>query len=100
MPLRVLLLLLALISPGLTALAYLDPPDPPWIAGFWDDDDFDSAVDAILNAYAIEPTSPPAFGLRSTVVSRIVPIVTTLWTPSVETADAPRGPPAALLIAA
>ena len=100
MPLRVLVLLLALISPGLTALAYLDPPDPPWIGGYWDDDDFDSAVDAILNACAVEPASPEAFGLRRTLVSRIVPITVDPWTPSLDTADAPRGPPAAHLTAA
>jgi hypothetical protein len=26
----------------LTPLAYADPPDPTWVTGFWDDDDFDN----------------------------------------------------------
>jgi hypothetical protein len=95
--LRIVLLLLALISPGLTALAYLDPPDPPWISGYWDDDDFDSAIDAILNACAVEPGSLDVFGLQWTLVSRIVALAINTSAPSVETADAPRGPPAAWL---
>ena len=28
----------------LTPLTYLDPPDPLWIGGIWDDDDFDAVV--------------------------------------------------------
>jgi hypothetical protein len=33
----------------LPALAYTDPPDPTWISGFWDDDDFDNVVEAVTN---------------------------------------------------
>ena len=29
---------------ALAPLAYADPPDPSWIGGFYDDDDFDDAV--------------------------------------------------------
>jgi len=32
--LRVLLLVAALVSPTLTTLAHIDPPDPSWIGGY------------------------------------------------------------------
>jgi len=41
--------LAALVVAALPALAYSDPPDPTWNAGFWDDDDFDSVVLVITN---------------------------------------------------
>jgi hypothetical protein len=34
----------------LTPLAHADPPDPTWVAGFWDDDDFDDVVGYITSA--------------------------------------------------
>ena len=34
----------------LTPLAYADPPDPTWVSGFWDDDDFDNVVGYITSA--------------------------------------------------
>jgi len=36
---------------GFAPLAYADPPDPLFIAGFWDDDDFDKIVVCILDSY-------------------------------------------------
>jgi len=60
--LRVLLLVVALVSPTLTTLAHIDPPDPSWIGGYWDDDDFDSVVDSILHTCAVEPASPADVG--------------------------------------
>ena len=48
-----LVALLISLLVGLTPVAYFDPPDPLWIAGYWDDDDADTAVDAILDACAI-----------------------------------------------
>jgi len=38
---------------ALTPLAYSAPPDPTWIAGFWDDDDFDNVVDSITSAASL-----------------------------------------------
>ena len=37
----------------LTPLAYADPPDPTWVPGFWDDDDFDDVVGLITSATAL-----------------------------------------------
>ena len=38
---------------SLAPLAYADPPDPSWIDGFWDDDDYDNVVVMVLGASAI-----------------------------------------------
>ena len=38
---------------GLTPAAYADPPDPTWIGGFWDDDDFDNVVAFIASTCAV-----------------------------------------------
>ena len=90
---HLLLLALALTSPGLTTLAYLDPPDPPWISGFWDDDDFDSAVDAVLQSCAVEPESPSHADVRWTIVARVPPAPVDVDAPLLTTATSPRGPP-------
>jgi hypothetical protein len=92
---RVIFLLLAVVSPVLTTLAYLDPPDPPWIAGLWDDDDFDSAVDAILGTCAVEPDAADHVGVPWTPVARVIPLALDVHAPAVDAADAPRGPPPA-----
>jgi hypothetical protein len=46
------LVLLGLIF-WLTPAAYADPPDPSWIGGYWDDDDFDTVVVFLARAFAI-----------------------------------------------
>jgi hypothetical protein len=37
----------------LTPAAYADPPDPTWLGGYWDDDDFDTVVVFLASAFAI-----------------------------------------------
>jgi hypothetical protein len=51
---------------GLTPAAYADPPDPTWLGGYWDDDDFDNVVAFIASAAAIA-ASPVADGRPSSV---------------------------------
>ena len=55
---RVFALLIGVLLVGLPTLAFADPPDPTWIAGYWDDDDFDDAVIAITAASAVEAPPP------------------------------------------
>ena len=53
------LLVAAIVSFGLVVAASADPPDPTWIAGFWDDDDQDTAVIAVLSIPGwVGPTHP------------------------------------------
>jgi len=49
----------------LTPLAYADPPDPTWVSGFWDDDDFDNVVGYVTSAAGWLP-APVACDLRPT----------------------------------
>ena len=48
----VALVLLGLVL-WLTPAAYADPPDPTWLGGYWDDDDFDTVVVFLARAFAI-----------------------------------------------
>ena len=41
---RALALVIGAVLVLLTPLTYLEPPDPLWIGGMWDDDDFDAVV--------------------------------------------------------
>jgi|SRR5262245_11516101 len=54
LPLRGILgVLLAVLVVGMTPLAYADPPDPSWLGGYWDNDDFDNVVAFLASATAI-----------------------------------------------
>jgi hypothetical protein len=53
--------LVVFLFAGLTPAAYADPPDPIWLAGYWDDDDFDDAIVFIMATSAIDAL-PPADG--------------------------------------
>ena len=45
-----LLLVLVAMMLALTSVAYASPPDPSWIPGVYDDDDFDNVVDFIISS--------------------------------------------------
>jgi hypothetical protein len=50
---RVLLLGIACLLVGVALAAFANPPDPTWLGGYWDDDDFDSVVVFVLHASAV-----------------------------------------------
>jgi hypothetical protein len=60
-PRALVALLLVLIVAGLMPLAKASPPDPTWVAGFWDDGDYDDVVLLICSTAAAlpEPPAPP-----------------------------------------
>jgi hypothetical protein len=90
-----LVLLVVGLLAGLAPAAYATPADPSWIGGFWDDDDFDSAIMFIVGACATEvvESSDPAphwvpvalITLHDSNVSRLTP----------RAAASPRAPPLA-----
>jgi hypothetical protein len=91
---RLLLLLLLGLAALLTPLAYASPPDPLWMGGYWDDDDFDDVVTFVTsNVHALAIARP----LDN------VPLAARAWLPCTpepachsappRTADS-RGPPA------
>ena len=55
---RVILLILAAATIGLTPAALASPPDPHWLAGLYDDADHDDVVLAIASSVASVETRP------------------------------------------
>ena len=53
-----LALLLILVVSVLTPLAHASPVDPTWVAGFWDDGDFDDVVLLICATVAALQPAP------------------------------------------
>lgn len=93
---RLLVVLAALLIPvASTTLANSDAPSPTWAGGYWDDDDSDYAVDAILRSCAVPPASAVgAAGPWWINVARVALHDVNAVAPEVSTTDAPRGPPA------
>jgi hypothetical protein len=88
---------------ALTPIAYADPPDPTWLTGYWDDDDFDNATEFITDACAIEVASPLDIGPLFAPVASLGPEGTADWVVplrSVASARAPPAEPAAQLLIA
>jgi len=90
---RLLALLLILVVAGLVPAAYADPPDPTWLGGYWDDNDFDDVVILLDGTVAVVP----ALTLDATPPRDVVAFVDCAEAPAVSTAvDAtasPRAPP-------
>ena len=57
----------------LRALAYATPPDPAWIAGFWDNADHDDMVALAMSAagiaelYPLAVVAPPMFVIATAI---------------------------------
>jgi len=89
------LLVVALAAFAIGVVASADPPDPTWIAGFWDDDDQDSAVIAILSIRGVVTQG----GLNPPTLYLIEPSVLDLTEPAIATSVFPdvesRAPPLA-----
>jgi hypothetical protein len=64
-----LLVLLALAT--LTPLAQASPPDPTWVAGWWDDGDHDDVVLLVCATAAAVPPAPPAPDSRRVLVGTV-----------------------------
>ena len=89
----VALVLVALVL-GLTPAAYADPPDPSWIGGYWDDDDFDTVVVFIASAFAIHiPIQVDAEPLWIPI-ERLEPASPTFAPSLLHGTSCPRAPPA------
>ena len=93
---RLVLLFVTCLLIGFAPLVYADPPDPLFIAGFWDDDDFDKIVVYILGSCEVPLAPSPE------IVPLWIPIAH-LRLPDLEAVPAParsevssRAPPAAL----
>ena len=91
---RSLALLLVVLVAALAPVAYADPPDPSWIGGYWDDDDFDNVVVFLLAAYAV--VAPAHLPAAPGDVVAILPCLEPRAVPApVAHATSPRAPPVA-----
>jgi len=91
-----LVIVLAGLLAALTSLAFATPPDPLWVGGFWDDDDFDDAVIVITGKTpALVVTVVLDAGPTGTLVSLPAarqPVITSAPRPTFDS----RAPPPAL----
>src|SRR5438093_3745212 len=87
---------LAILVVGLTPIAYADPPDPTWLGGYWDDDDFDNVLAFIASALAI--VAPPIIdgGPLSVSAARVEPAQAVASSGSLQALACPRAPPVIL----
>jgi len=89
--------LVALVLVGLivwlTPAAYADPPDPTWLGGYWDDDDFDTVVVFLASAFAIhvpiEVNAEPLW----IPIDRLEPASATFAPSLLHRTSCPRAPP-------
>jgi len=77
----------------LVPAAYADPPDPTWIGGYWDDDDFDNVAIFIVSACAVEVPSLTVFGPVWMPLVGIEPLPPWVVQVSPHAAASPRAPP-------
>ena len=86
------LVLVALIV-TLTPLAHAALPDPTWISGIWDGDDFDDVVGYITSAAGLLP-HPVACALRPIALPTLLnPIGFPAAVSAARSASSPRAPP-------
>jgi len=71
--LAVVVVLVAVVA--LPVLAHASAPDPSWIAGFWDNADYDDVVLAVAGMTAVSHHTPDVPKPLLGVVSAIVPTV-------------------------
>jgi hypothetical protein len=72
MPFRRRLILLVVGAIALLApLAYASPPDPAWIAGFWDNADYDDVVLLVTSAVGTADSHPPYVTVSIPVVASV-----------------------------
>jgi hypothetical protein len=90
---RLLAVLIVSLLTGLTPLAYTDPPDPLWISGYWDDDDFDNVVVALVDSCAIQVPAPASSGPSLEPVALIEPPVPAAVLPLFRSVVDSRAPP-------
>ena len=82
---------------GLVPAAYADPPDPSWIGGFWDDDDFDTVVAYIASTFAAVPTSDVDAEPCLLWIGSAYPVSPGFVRPPTRSSSRPRAPPSVSL---
>jgi hypothetical protein len=58
----------------LAPLTFADPPDPTWVGGYWDDDDFDNVAVFVSSTYAVVGPITVNDGALWIQVARVEPL--------------------------
>ena len=90
---RFLALLLVLVIVGLAPATYADPPDPSWLGGYWDDDDFDDVATLLDGTVAIVQTLVVDAAPPGAVVALVERADDVTISPAVDETASPRAPP-------
>ncbi len=81
---------------ALRTLAYANPPDPTWMAGFWDDGDYDDSVILITSTpHLVEHQPTPDLGPVHVLVTGLAQLESGSALAPMLPAHDPRGPPSA-----
>ena len=97
---RLLALLLVLVIAGLAPATYADPPDPSWLGGYWDDDDFDDVVILLNGTVAIVQTLVLDAAPPGEVVALVESADAVTIPATVDETASPRAPPLLLALQA
>ena len=80
----------------LMALAYATPPDPTYLGGFWDNDDYDDVVILVTSSIGSTDGHPESEPMRLLiVVAPVLPGEEELAATALLPRNAPRAPPVA-----
>jgi hypothetical protein len=90
---RLVALLVGCVIFGLAPAAYADPPDPSWVDGYWDDDDFDNIVVMVLGACAIVDPAPLDAGPVWAAVAFVERLEVHATPSPIDATASPRAPP-------
>jgi hypothetical protein len=90
---RVVALALVGLLLGLVPVAFASPPDPTWVGGYWDDDDFDSAVVFVTGTLALDTKGALDAGYPRTPVAYLEPMQMSPLATMPRTTARPRAPP-------
>jgi hypothetical protein len=79
---------------SLTPMAYASPPDPGYIAGFWDDGDYDDVVILVAALSSItESRAPSVPWLELVVLTTVCPVNDQLLSSGPLSSRSSRAPP-------
>jgi hypothetical protein len=89
----VLAVVVAALFAAVIPAAYTEPPDPTWLAGYWDDDDLDDLVVLVTATPAIDARCPVRAEPIWMAIERVQPLDMVEHPAPCPAADFARAPP-------
>src|SRR5262249_44056015 len=87
--------LLLVLLPGLSILAHATPADPVWIAGIYDDADYDDVVWLVTNTQMLDQPVTTAIASHRVHVAALSETAISVAAPNIPSVVRPRPPPPA-----